>query len=152
MAQFGKWQGLLFCVTLLLLQTNPSQCLLVPATFSCGATAPVGRSTLSLATGNAIKIDLTHTYCGQIEVSGAASGFHSRPGGWDPQSASIQYSRVIRVPHDNYDFAIVDRPAVYNSNTRSWIYKSGISSIWPTSMGYETTAMAITDMYNYCKP
>ena len=88
MAQFGKWQGLLFCVTLLLLQTNPSQCL-VPATFSCGATAPVGISTLSLATDNAIKIDLTHAYCGQIEVSRAASGFHSRPGDWDPLSASI---------------------------------------------------------------
>lgn len=139
---------------------------LIPDGFTCTRDMPRQKGIYSMPlNSNLIKVDLIHTFCGQIYSSSSSSsscsgsnnvrigGFHSRPGNIDPASASTANSKLIRSPPNVYGYAVYKYPYIYDSSCGRYVMKNtgAVSSIWPTVLSMENTTEIITELVYLCK-
>lgn len=150
---------------LLLLQlasTSPTaRTQLVPDGFSCTRDMPRRSGIYSTPTNSSLaKVDLIHTFCGQIEAGTGSTkrvgGFHARPGASDPASASTlgPDTQLIRAPPNQCGYAVYKYPYVFDSSVGSSVRKntSSISSMWPTVLSMEGIVQAVTELVYSCRP
>lgn len=128
------------------------QCRLVPEGFSCSRDMPRHSGIYSTPSNpDSIKVDLINVFCGRIDDKGVVSGFHVRLGNVDPPSAMTEESRLLRVPFNQYDYGLYAKPEIYDVYSGFHITKCGISSIWPTVLGFEEIAWIITFLVDKCQ-
>lgn len=83
------------------------------------------------------QVNLTHIFLGEINRRGKPTGFHSRPGGLDPENARLE--RIKSPP--NHVGVYTAQIAVYDPNQQRW--KQKFSSFFPDSMDHENVINSI---------
>ena len=117
-----------------------------PKTFACKENSPVSTPVWSPSKVYP-SVALTHIFCGQITSSGKAEGFHSRPGGKDPESArTVKHSAHI-AGLDCYE-----GEDVYNANTKKWVSKKAQDRFcfFPADWSIADTVKNIQTVFNRC--
>lgn len=99
-----------------------------------GERQPVAVPTADLATGPAINLE--HIFEGQINRRGKPVGFHSRPGGEDPEGARM----VRRVSGPNAAGVYIAEVEIRNGSDR-WLKKT--STFYPDRLGRDEVVAAI---------
>lgn len=102
-----------------------------------------GRSEWSRTTP---EINLTHIFSGQINSRGKAVGFHSRPGGSDPQGAKV--SRQLAGP--NRFGVYTARVEILDSRSNKWQQK--FSTFYPDTMSRAQVIDTILHAWNNRQP
>ena len=139
-----------------------AQTQLIPDGFSCTQEMPRQMDIYSMPpNSNLIKVDLVHVFCGQIYSSGSANnssrirvgGFHARPGNQDPDSATTDYSILLRPPPNEYGYSVYKYPHVYDYRRDMFLVKNTglISSMWPTVLSMEEIAEVVTRLIYLCR-
>jgi hypothetical protein len=85
-------------------------------------------------------VNLTHIFEGQINKRGKPVGFHSRPGGRDPENA-----RVVRVVDRPNQVGVYTAEVEIRSGTR-WLEKR--STFYPDRMDRAAVVQAILNAFN----
>lgn len=86
-------------------------------------------------------VNLKHIFLGEINKRGKPTGFHSRPGGKDPESARI--ARIMSKA--NKAGVYTARVEVYDKTDKQWREK--FSSMFPDRLSPEEVLQAITHAY-----
>lgn len=137
-----------FCFCLpLLLHLKFSEAGLMPSNFKCAKNSAIKDSVYSNPI-NGIKIDLTYIFCGAF-VTKTPEGFRARPDNKDPDSASTADSLLLKNPISQYDFAIFDKPKVYNKAS-VLLSEGGPSNMWPSAMSHKDITVLLYDMVKNC--
>lgn len=92
------------------------------------------------------EINLTHIFNGQINSKGKPVGFHSRPGGSDPQGARI--SKHLSGP--NQYGVYTARVEILDNRSKKW--KQKFSTFYPDNMSKENVLNAILHAWNNRQP
>ena len=88
-----------------------------------------------------IAVDLEHVFFGEINRRGKPVGFHSRPGGIDPEGAHV--IRVLDGPNDQGVY--VAKVELRDRRTGRWLEKT--SSIFPDELSREEVLAAIRNAH-----
>lgn len=102
-----------------------------------------GRSQWSRTTP---EINLSHLFNGEINARGKPVGFHSRPGGKDPQGARV--SKQLAGP--NRYGVYTARVAIQDSNNRQW--KEKFSTFFPDSMDRQQVIDTVLHAWRHRTP
>ena len=91
---------------------------------------------------------MVHIFCGQI-IKDKATGFHSHPGGTDPDCAEAK--DLVKAPSNDKDYAAYNTINVWNG--KEWVKKGPRpTTFWPTSLSIPDVVTTIQTLYNSCKP
>ncbi len=89
------------------------------------------------------QINLTHIFKGEINRKGRPVGFHSRPGGRDPETARMV--KIVSPP--NRAGVYTARVEIWDKRTRRW--KQKFSSFFPDKMSRKEVIKAILHAYKH---
>ena len=119
-----------------------------PNNFQCTKSSPTDGDVFS---DGDPPVNMVHIFCGQI-IKGKATGFHSHPGGNDPDCAKVT-GQPDKPPANNQDYAEYPYDAIFVKGEEDcWIQKHNPNSFWPTSMTIPVVVDKIQYLYNSCKP
>ena len=111
-----------------------------PENFKCDKNSPTGGDIFS--DGNP-PVNMVHIFCGQI-IKGKATGFHSHPGGANPECAKAE---------DEVNYEAYNTITVWDEKQNKWVKKGPRpTTFWPTSMSVPDVVTIIQNLYNSCKP
>ncbi len=88
-------------------------------------------------------IDMPHILQGHLNTKGKAVGFHSRPGGINPETSRM--TQVIDRP--NAQGVYTGKVQVLSSDGRTWVDKKGMSSFYPDRMSGSDVEAAVRTAY-----
>ena len=89
---------------------------------------------------------MVHIFCGQI-----IKGFHSHPGGTNPECAKAEDQD--KAPLSTKDYEAYNNITVWNEKQNKWVKKGPRpTTFWPTSMSVTDVVTTIQNLYNSCKP
>ena len=118
-----------------------------PKNFKCDKNSPTGDDIFS--DGNP-PVNMVHIFCGQI-INGKATGFHSHPGGTNPECAKAEDQD--KAPLNDKDYEAYNNITVWNEKQNEWVKKGPRpTTFWPTSMSVPDVVTTIQNLYNSCKP
>ena len=118
-----------------------------PNRFTCSKWSPVDPPVWS--TGQP-SVALTHIFCGQINDDGEAEGFHSRPRGKNPKSATV-LKGVNQ--HNNNPLLCYKEEKVRNARKDVWVERTGhqLYCFFPKKWTIKKTVEILQGIYNECK-
>jgi hypothetical protein len=90
-----------------------------------------------------IQLKLQHVLTGEINKSGKAVGFHSRPGGIDPPSARL--TQRTNAPDVNGVYR--GKVEVFDPNKGVWVPKKAQSTFFPDNMTHKQIENAVRNAY-----
>ena len=118
-----------------------------PKNFKCDKNSPTGGDIFS--DGNP-QVNMVHIFCGQI-IKDKATGFHSHPGGTNPECAKAEDQ--VKAPLNDKDYEAYNTITVWNEKQKKWVIKGPKpTTFWPTSMKIPDVVTTIQNLYNSCKP
>ena len=118
-----------------------------PKNFKCDKNSPTGGDIFS--DGNP-QVNMVHIFCGQI-IKDKATGFHSHPGGTNPECAKAEDQD--KAPLSAKDYAAYNTITVWDEKQKNWVKKGPRpTTFWPTSMKIPDVVTTIQNLYNSCKP
>ena len=116
-----------------------------PKNFKCDKNSPTGGDVFC---DDSPQVNMVHIFCGQI-IKNKATGFHSHPGGTDPDCAEAD--DLVKPPSNDKDYAAYNTINVLNGN--EWEKKGPRpTTFWPTSLSIPDVVTTIQSLYNSCKP
>lgn len=89
------------------------------------------------------EINLGHVFEGAINSKGRPTGFHSRPGGKDPQFARIK--KILSPPNSGGVYTA--KVEIYDPRDKRW--KEKFSTLFPDSMSRSQVIQAILHAWNH---
>lgn len=92
------------------------------------------------------EVNLTHIFQGQINSKGKPVGFHSRPGGKDPQTARV----AKKLAGPNRYGIYTARVQILDNRGKQW--KQKFSTFFPDSMSRDQVVAAILSAWQHRKP
>ena len=118
-----------------------------PKNFKCDKNSPTGANIFS--DGNP-QVNMVHIFCGQI-IKDKATGFHSHPGGTNPECAKAEDQ--AKAPLNDKDYEAYNKITVWDEKQKKWVEKGPKpTTFWPTSMSVPDVVTTIQSLYNSCKP
>ena len=116
-----------------------------PATFQCTKDSPVGGPVWST---NNPPVEMRHIFCGEIDRSFMAQGFHSQSPVTNWQTCAVT-QQCQYFSDDNGYCRIV---YIYDSREGSYEQKDSGSTLWPTSFAPAQLVPLFQYLYNTCPP
>ena len=116
-----------------------------PKKFQCTKESPLDGDVFS---DGDPPVNMVHIFCGQI-IETKAEGFHSHPGGKDPDCAEAMSQ--AKKPANDKDYAEYNAVNVLDGIV--WVRKTPYpTSFWPTSMSIPDVVAKIQSLYKSCEP
>ena len=118
-----------------------------PKNFKCDKNSPSGDNIFS---DGSPQVNMVHIFCGQI-IKDKAQGFHSHPGGTNPECAKAEDQ--VKAPLSAKDYEAYNTITVWNEKQKEWVRKGPRpTTFWPTSMSVPDIVTTVQSLYNSCKP
>ena len=119
-----------------------------PKNFKCDKNSPTTDANI-FSDGNP-QVNMVHIFCGQI-IKDKATGFHSHPGGANPECAKAEDQD--KAPLSAKDYEAYNTITVWDEKQKKWVKKvPRPTTFWPTSMKIPDVVTTIQNLYNSCKP
>ena len=88
---------------------------------------------------------MVHIFCGQI-IKDKATGFHSHPGGANPECAKAEDQ--VKAPLNAKDYGAYNTITVWNEKQKKWVKKGPRpTTFWTTSMKIPDVVTTIQNLY-----
>ena len=118
-----------------------------PKNFKCDKNSPTDANIFS---DGSPQVNMVHIFCGQI-IKDKATGFHSHPGGANPECAKAEDQD--KAPLSTKDYEAYNNITVWNEKQKEWVKKGPRpTTFWPTSMKIPDVVTTVQNLYNSCKP